>query len=260
MLDRRPWRLYLAVCILLGGGLFLTLSVLDAKPDDVAGAIYPHHAKPYNRLGPLGAAIAHELRQTLGVAVYVFLAGWFVVVVDLVLRRSWLRWSLRSLGWLLLVPSASVLAERWPALAPLAEPPLGPGGSLGAWLNGWLEVQFQPIGQYLLLGGCLALGLLLTLDFLLLRLARLLWWYLRANIGLPPRTEKRLVNRAGLPPILRPHRLAEPEASQDDEEPAPVVPEAKQPQPAGAHYPYSPSQPGRQPRCAGAALVRLLAS
>src|SRR5215471_13205052 len=113
MPDRRHWRLYLAACILLASGVFLTFSVLDCCPT-----------------GPFGAGLAHELRQSLGAAVYVFLAGWFAVVIRLVLRRSWLSWSLRSLGWLLLVPSAAVLAERWPdLLPPSAMLPLGPGGS-----------------------------------------------------------------------------------------------------------------------------------
>ena len=121
MLDRRQWRLYLAACILLIGGVVLTFITIDSVR---AGA------RP-NPLDPLGGSIAYELRQTLGVAVYVFLAGWFAVVVRLVLRRSWLNWTLRLLGWLLLVPSSAVLAERWQALAPLgAVPPLGPGGSV----------------------------------------------------------------------------------------------------------------------------------
>ena len=90
MPDRRDWRLYFAACVLLAGGLFLTLSVLDYDPSDVGNAIYPAPTASHNRLGPLGAAIAHELRQTLGFAVYVFLAGWFVVVVRLIFRRRWL--------------------------------------------------------------------------------------------------------------------------------------------------------------------------
>ncbi len=235
MSDGRPWRLYLAACVLLGGGLFLTLSVLDSNAGDRATAIYRGPSTPPNRLGPLGAGIAHELRQTLGAAVYVFLAGWFVMVVRLAVRRSWLSWSLRFLGWLLLVPAATVLAERWPAFAPLAAPPLGAGGSLGAWLNAWLDAAFQPIGQQLLLGSCLALGLILTMDFLLLRLLRLLWWCLRANIGLTPGTEKHLPERArGSLPIVRSKPPVEAEDPHAVEEPAPVAIETEEPPAAGA--------------------------
>ncbi len=216
MPDRRHWRLYLAACILLGGGLLLTLSVLDSAPADVSGT-------SRNRLGPLGAGIAHELRLTLGVAVYVFLAGWFVVAARLILRRSWLSWSLRSIGWLLLVPCATVFAERWPALVPPgAPPPLGPGGSLGAWLNEILNASLRPAGQYLLLGSCLLLGVILSLDTFLLRLGRLLWWCLRVNLGISATAAKRPTSRTlSSPTIVRTTVAKEPEDSEQAEEPAP---------------------------------------
>jgi DNA segregation ATPase FtsK/SpoIIIE, S-DNA-T family len=210
MSDRRHWRLYLSVLVLLVGGVFLTLSVLDSVSAD-------------RRLDPLGGAIAYELRQSLGAAVYVFLTGWFVVIVRLALRRSWLGWWLRSLGWLLLVPAAAVLAERWPEVAPAgAVLPLGPGGSIGAWLNEWLQGWLQPRGQDLFLAGCLALGVLLTLDDVLRLLLRLLWWCLRANLDLPM-FEKRPAQRRGIPPIVRTTRPTEVEETEEEEAPAPAA-------------------------------------
>jgi S-DNA-T family DNA segregation ATPase FtsK/SpoIIIE len=188
MPDRRHWRLYLAVCLLwvVGGGL--TLSVSAPAPSGREA---------------LGGAIAYELRQSLGAAVYVFLAGWFVVLVRLVLRRSWLGWSLRSLGWLLLVPGAAVLAERWPELAPAgALPPLGRGGSIGAWLNDELDRALPPIGQTLLLGTCLVCGLALTWDVELRFLMRLLWRRLRPDLDLSALV-KRLVPHRNLPLLVR---------------------------------------------------------
>jgi len=182
MLDRRHWRLYLAVCVLWAGGVFLALSVLDSVSHDPPSAYGVRFASQSNRFGPLGGAIAYELRQSLGAAVYVFLAGWFVILVRLVVRRSWLGWSLRSLGWLFLVPCTAVLAERRPELAPAgALPPLGCGGSIGAWLNDELENTLSPLGQDFLLGGCLLLGLGLTLDVELRLLLRLLGRCLRPN-------------------------------------------------------------------------------
>jgi S-DNA-T family DNA segregation ATPase FtsK/SpoIIIE len=232
MPDRRYWRLYLAVCVLLLGGLFLTLSVLDYDPSDLPSAVYPAPAAPHNRLGPLGAAIAHELRQTLGVAVYVFLTGWFIVASLLVLRRSWVAWSLRFLGWLLLVPATAVLAERWLRPAPWwATPFLGSGGSLGVWLDAWLTNSIQPIAQHILLGGCLTLSVVLALDFLLLRILRLLWWGLRVNLGMPHGSGKRPARRAGIaPPIVRTTPPAEQEDAAEIEESPP--PEEKADQPA----------------------------
>jgi S-DNA-T family DNA segregation ATPase FtsK/SpoIIIE len=191
MPDRRHWRLYLAAIILVGGGLFLTLSVLDYDPADGSGSVYPSPSTPHNRMGPLGAGIAHELRQTLGAAVFVFLAGWFAIVVRLTLRKSWLGWSLRSLGWALLVPAATVVAERWPELpSSLSAPPLGPGGSLGFWLNDWLQATFHPAGQSILLAACLAVGVALTMDSVLLALVRLSWWIIRINFDIAEQTAK----------------------------------------------------------------------
>ncbi len=193
MPDRRYWRLYLAVCLLLAGGAFLTFSVFDSISA----------AAKSNRLGPLGGAVAYELRQSLGAAVFVFLLGWFVVLVRLVLRRSWLGWSLRSLGWLLLIPGSAALAERFPELAPAgALPPLGCGGSVGAWLNDWLQSTLPPLGQDLLLGGFLILGVVLTLDEELRFLLRFLWRQLRPNLDLRGML-KRLFPLRNLPPIVR---------------------------------------------------------
>ncbi len=207
MPDRRDWRLYLAVCLLLFGGVFLLLSVFDsvaaAPVADAPGSPAFVHAPSSPRVGQLGGAIATELRQSLGAAVYVFLAGWFAVLIRLVTRRSWFRWSLRSLGWLLLVPCVAVLAERWPALAPAgALSPLGPGGSIGGWLNDWLTSALGPIAQDVLLGGCLALGAVLTLDAELRLVFRFLWWCIRTNLGFDA-SKQRFVPRFSAPPIVR---------------------------------------------------------
>ncbi|HTU19041.1 MAG TPA: DNA translocase FtsK 4TM domain-containing protein [Gemmataceae bacterium] len=216
MLDRRHWRLYLSALVLSAGGVFLTLSVLASLS-----------AKP-SRLDPLGGAIAYELRQSLGAAVYVFLAGWFVVVVRLALRRSWLGWSLRSLGWLLLIPATAVLAERWPELAPAgAIPPLGPGGSIGAWLNTWQQNRLQPLGQNLFLGSCLAFGVMLTLDDALRLLLRLLWWCLRANLDLPSGKIRSLLPRS-IPRIVRTPLPAEAEDIEQEKASAPDADESEE--------------------------------
>ncbi|HEY7329875.1 MAG TPA: DNA translocase FtsK 4TM domain-containing protein [Gemmataceae bacterium] len=223
MPDRRHWRLYLAVSLLLAIGGFLALSVIDSV------SVGATESARENRFGPLGGALAYELRQALGAAVYVFLAGWLVVLVRLVLRRSWLGWSLRSLGWLLLVPVAAVLAERNPELAPPCSiPPLGSGGSIGGWLNDWMNGALPPMGQDILLGSCLVLGAVLTLDVELRLLLRLLWQQLRPNFDLSAMV-KRLLPRRSPPPIVwtpvapeQPQvRLhVEPEIEEDEEEQA----------------------------------------
>lgn len=182
MPERSLWRLYLAAGVLLGVGLYLFVSILDYDP---AGA-----------RGTLGANMAYELLLALGGAVFVFLAGWFVVLIRLVWRRSWLRWGGQSLGWLLLVPATAVLAERWGSLSRFAVPPLGSGGSLGAWLSEGLAAALHPAGQYLLLFGCLTLGVVLILDRLLWRLlcrvGKLLLFRRQPKASAPPRARLRL--------------------------------------------------------------------
>jgi S-DNA-T family DNA segregation ATPase FtsK/SpoIIIE len=172
MVDRRSFRLDLAAGGLLFSGLLVALCIFSFDPSTAAPhGVYPPPPKPSNLLGPAGAWLAEGLYQTLGVAVYVLLASWFVLVVLLLVRRSVLTWALRLAGWLLLLPCAAVAAD---VLGPdLLDGPLaGSGGSLGAWLSAWLESHFTPAGQVLVFSGCLLLGLVLTVDFLLVHLLR----------------------------------------------------------------------------------------
>jgi S-DNA-T family DNA segregation ATPase FtsK/SpoIIIE len=171
MPQRRHWQLDLAACVLL---LLCLATALAIFGNDAAThpATYPPHPDAQPLLGPAGAWLAQALTSSVGLAVYVLLAGWFVFVLVLVLRRAWLTWSLRLGGWMLLLPCTAVLAERcatgW-AGAPLE----GPGGSLGAWLSGILDANFHPIGQVLILVSSTLLGAFLALDSILIPLCRL---------------------------------------------------------------------------------------
>ena len=107
MFDRRLLRLDLAACVLLVTGLLVATCIFGHDPSTVHSPNIPAHV-----FGPLGEAVGKILTDALGVAVYVLLANWFVVVVMLFLRRRWVVWSIRLFGWLLLVPCAAVVAER----------------------------------------------------------------------------------------------------------------------------------------------------
>jgi S-DNA-T family DNA segregation ATPase FtsK/SpoIIIE len=174
MADRRL-RLDLAAFGFLLAGLLIALSVLGHDPADPLGdALHSPREAARNFLGPPGAWLAESLFGTFGVAVYVLMTSWFVMVVLLFLRRSLLTWSLRLVGWLLLIPCAAAAADYFgPAVLPgsLA----GSGGTLGAWLTGWLDACFDLAGAAAVFGGCLLLGLMLALDFAILRLARVSW-------------------------------------------------------------------------------------
>jgi S-DNA-T family DNA segregation ATPase FtsK/SpoIIIE len=176
MADRRSFRLDWIACGLLVCGLVVALCVFSHIPADSSGSgLYPPSEGSANLLGPPGAWLAQGLYDTLGIAVYVLLASWFVLVMVLLVRRSLLTWALRLTGWLLLLPCATVAAD-WLGPDLLAGPLTGSGGSLGAWLTGCLTEWFSPLGQSLLFGGCLLLGMILAVDFILLALAKYSWW------------------------------------------------------------------------------------
>jgi S-DNA-T family DNA segregation ATPase FtsK/SpoIIIE len=119
------------------------------------------------------------LYQALGLAVYVLLAGWFVLALLLLAGRHPAICLLRLAGWLILVPTGAVLADR-------LEPGLpgsicGAGGSLGAWLNLRLAHDFSARDQILILAGALLVGTVLTMSVVF-------GWLLRAfGLFLPRR-------------------------------------------------------------------------
>jgi S-DNA-T family DNA segregation ATPase FtsK/SpoIIIE len=180
MSNRRAFRLDVAACCLLVSGLLVAVSVFSYDPADAPGrSVYPPNPTASNLLGPAGAWLASGLHETLGVALYVLLTSWLVVVVLLFLRRSWLTWSLRLAGWLLLLPCVAVSADRMgPGL--LGGPPAGSGGTLGAWLSAWLQQSFQPAGQVIVVASCWFLSLSLTLDFALIYLVK--WFGRRLSV------------------------------------------------------------------------------
>jgi S-DNA-T family DNA segregation ATPase FtsK/SpoIIIE len=170
--DRRAFPLDLVACALLLAGLLVALSVFSYDAADPPGtSVYPAHAEPVNLLGPAGAWLADGLHQTLGAAIYLLLASWFVLVILLLLRRRVLTWVLRLAGWLLLLPCGAAAADY---LGPdlLGGPAGGSGGAVGAWLTGWLRAKFEWPGRLLVFGSCVVLGLALTADFLLVGLLR----------------------------------------------------------------------------------------
>src|SRR5438128_506820 len=102
---RRPHRGDLAALALLVAGLAVALAIFTYHPADPPyNTLYPANDPPANFLGLSGATIASGLVNALGLAVYVLLAGWFLAVVFVFLRRRMVRWSLRLIGWLLLIP------------------------------------------------------------------------------------------------------------------------------------------------------------
>src|SRR5436853_530870 len=109
MSDERQWHLDLVACLLLVVGLALCLAVLGRDPTSPT-ATYPATGAEDSRhpLGASGAAVGRCLTEALGLAVYVLLSAWFVLVVLVFLRQRWLTWGRRLAGWLLLIPTTAV--------------------------------------------------------------------------------------------------------------------------------------------------------
>ncbi len=157
---------------LFASGLLLAVAIFS-QPMPVERVYLPGNpsAPVENLLGPLGQQLATQLLEALGLAVYVLLAAWWVLVVMLLLRRSWLRWLRRLLGWLLLVPSASLIAAL---IGPeqLPGPWTGPGGQIGAASRVWLEQRLALTGAWGIASTLTLLGMLHAMD----GLPRAMWW------------------------------------------------------------------------------------
>src|SRR3954453_23010491 len=96
MPERRepPPRADWAAWIILLCGMVVALAVFSHEPAGASPKL----------LGRPGDWLACELALALGSAVHAFLAVWFIAVLTLLVRKSWLRWLGRLLGSLLLMP------------------------------------------------------------------------------------------------------------------------------------------------------------
>ncbi len=192
MFERREYteadRIDLAGFALLAFGLLVALSVFGYDA-----------TRSTDILGPPGAWVAGQLGDTLGVAVYALLAAWFVLCVLLFLRHSWLIWSARLAGWVVLVPAIAVLAHL---LGPdrIGGPPTGPGGTLGAWLSEWLTGHLAPLPRGLALFAALVAGIVLAADRLVFAAGRGVRFALRRGYWFAKRQALAVATRLRRPP------------------------------------------------------------
>jgi S-DNA-T family DNA segregation ATPase FtsK/SpoIIIE len=241
MPDRRSLRLDLFVCALFIVGLLVALSVFSYDPaDPPAMSIYPPHTVATNLLGLPGAWLASRLYDAFGIAVYVLLISWFVLSLLLFLRRGFLTWLLRLLGWLLLLPCVAVLGEST-GQALVSAPITGGGGSVGAWLNTSLKSRFHPVGLAAIYAGCLVLSVALTGDFAVAWCLRSLWHALcwlrdRVKPNVPATSRERMrrfrpVKRERPPERQEPEDDASSDETEDDDEEEDDVESEPQPSP-----------------------------
>ncbi len=161
MISNMPERRYPATdgpgWLLLICGLIVALCVLSHEPA-ASGSSAP------NLLGTPGHWFASELYAALGSAVHVLLAAWFVLVLMLLVRKSWLRWTRRLAGWLVLLP-ATAIAFDWLGHDWLPGPIFGSGGALGASLRELLQDELPGLPGILAFAGIAFLGVFLAADF-----------------------------------------------------------------------------------------------
>ncbi len=145
--------------LLLLCGLVVALCVLSHEPA-AGGSSAP------NLLGAPGHWLASELYAAIGSAAYVLLTAWFVLVLMLLVRKSWLRWTRRLSGWLVLLPANAVAAD-WLGHDWLPGPIFGSGGALGASLRELLQDELPGLPGILVFAGVAFLGVFLAADFVI---------------------------------------------------------------------------------------------
>ena len=180
MLEQRDLKLDLLALGLLALSVFLAVSLLSYDPGDPPGKlVYPEPSETANVCGRYGAVVSAVLLEALGLGAYYLVFSLAVLDSFLLARRPITEPVLRSLGWLLSLVGFSTLAAM--ALAGCSPGPvIGSGGYLGATGRGLLEMNFASVGAYIFVTSLILGGLLLSTDYVLVRL--LVWC-----IGLPSR-------------------------------------------------------------------------
>ncbi|MGA2798078.1 MAG: DNA translocase FtsK 4TM domain-containing protein [Thermoguttaceae bacterium] len=173
MFEERKLKRDLLALALLALVIFLTAALFSYDPaDPPTSLVYPPHLEIHNTCGRSGAIVARLLFESLGIGAYYLIVSLTVLDAVLLMHRRITQPWLRAGGWLLSLVGLTALAAM--ALARLSPGPvIGPGGYLGATGRGLLELHFARLGAYIISVSLLAGGLLLTTDYMLIRL--LVW-------------------------------------------------------------------------------------
>ena len=190
MLEERSLKLDLLALGLLAVTVFLAASLLSYDPaDPPSELVYPPSAQTANLCGRSGALVSMGLLGAFGLGAYYLLFSLAVLDSLLLARRKITDPVLRLAGWLLSLAGISTFAAMaLPQLSP--GPVIGSGGYLGAAGRGFMETNFASVGAYILVVSLILGGLLLSTDYVLIRL-------LAASIGIPLKGFGRGVRRVG---------------------------------------------------------------
>ena len=162
--------------------LLLTVSLVTRDPADPLESpvwplsllyqpdypVYPLNPSITNACGYWGALTSAMLFDAVGLASALVIAAVGGVATALLVRGRVDTPIRRSLGGcVVLVATATALnlvPGHWPGM-----PVVGAGGHLGAMTSTWLLERFAPVGAWILAATVLAIGLLMTTDYVLLK-------------------------------------------------------------------------------------------
>ena len=171
MLEKRNLKQDLLALGLLALVVFIAAALVSYNPGDPPSKlVYPERAEIANVCGRSGAFVSRWLFAALGVGAYYLVISLAAVDAMLLARRPLNQPITRLCGWLISLAGLTTLAAMAvPQLSP--GPVIGAGGYLGAAGRGLLEMNFATIGAYILTISLVLGGLLLSTDYLLVRIA-----------------------------------------------------------------------------------------
>ena len=139
------------------------------QPDQL---YYPAQAEFSNACGRLGAWTSDMLTNTLGIGAYFLIFGLIGLEIALFKRQSLESPWLKTAGWAISLFGVSALASialpsEW------FSPMIGPGGYLGALLNGLLTNYLGAVGCLVSSISMLVVGLMMCTEYLVFRAGRI---------------------------------------------------------------------------------------
>ncbi len=162
--------------------LILTVSLVTRNPADPIESpvwpisalytpdnlIYPPNDSIKNACGYWGALLSAAMTDALGLAAALIIAALGGVATALLIRGKLQAPVLRSLGGTIMIIAIATGAGMIP-LQISGMPVVGNGGYLGVMTSTWLHEHFAPVGAWILTLTTLAVGILLTSDYTLIR-------------------------------------------------------------------------------------------
>ena len=170
MLEQRDLKKDLLALGLLALAVFLAAALLSYDPGDPPSKlVYPERTEVLNLCGRSGAFVSRYLFSALGLGAYYLVISLGLFDAMLLARRPLTQPIIRLCGWLIsLAGLTAFVAMAVPQFSP--GPVIGAGGYLGAAGRGLLEMNFATVGAYILTISLLIGGLLLSTDYLLVRI------------------------------------------------------------------------------------------